>query len=281
MTKGIVQGRIPVRKRWGQHFLASGQTALRIVDAAGLGPADTVVEVGPGDGALTKPLADRCARVLAIEVDPLRADRLARELAGSDRVRILQGDILDRSFGQWLAEAGFPGPAVLVANLPYNVATPILIAALEEPQAIGRVVATVQREVAQRLIAGPGDEQYGYLSVLAASRARGRILFHLPPGAFRPAPRVTSSVLELTPLAEPLAPEDRARALALASLGFRARRKTLANALASRGPRAVWEQALAAIGHGPRTRAEVLSLADFLALSRAPAPEPGGSEQAP
>ena len=266
---------LPRRKRWGQHFLASPQTAQKIVEAAKVQTWETVIEVGPGDGALTRPLAARCARLLAIEIDPLRAERLAREFADDGPVRVFQGDALDRSFGEWLAAAGFSPPAALIANLPYNVATPILTAALEEPQAVARIVATVQREVAQRLVALPGDERYGYLSVLAASRARSRILFHLPPGAFRPAPRVTSSVVELSPLSRPLASEQRAEALALASLGFRSRRKTLANALAGRAPRAVWEGALAKIGRSPRARAETLSLNDFVALSRMVSPQLG------
>ena len=266
---------IPARKRWGQHFLASPETAQKIVEAAEVHASETVIEVGPGDGALTRPLAARCARLLAIEIDPLRAERLAAEFGDAGSVRIFQGDALDRRFGEWLAAAGFSPPAALIANLPYNVATPILTAALEEPQAVFKIVATVQREVAQRLVALPGDEQYGYLSVLAASRARGRILFHLPPGAFRPAPRVTSSVVELSPLPRPLASAQRSEALALASLGFRSRRKTLANALAGRAPRAVWESALAAIGRSPRARAETLSLDDFVAISRIVSPPHG------
>ncbi len=265
---------IPARKRWGQHFLVDGRAARRIVDAASLRPTDTVIEVGPGDGALTRPLADSGARLLAIEVDPLRAEKLTRAFAGRERIRILRGDVLEKSFAAWLADAHLSGPAILVANLPYNVATPILTGALEEPGVILRVVATVQREVAERLTARAGDKPYGYLSVLAASRASSRILFDLSPGAFRPAPRVTSSVIELTPLDRPLPAEDRSRAVALASLGFRSRRKTLANALAARGPRSLWEDALRSIGRSPRARAEELSLDDFVALARrAPPPD--------
>ena len=156
---------------------------------------------------------------------------------------------------------------MLVANLPYNAATQILTRALEEPDAIARIVATVQREVARRFVAKPGTEDYGYLSVRAAAFATGRILFDLPPGAFRPRPKVVSSVLELTPLSAPLDPERRSRALALASLGFRMRRKTLPNALSSAAPRETWEKALAQIGKDARVRAEVLSLDDYLALA--------------
>ena len=258
---------IPARKSWGQHFLASEETALRIVLAARIGPADTVVEVGPGDGALTRPLAERAGRVLAIEIDPRRAAAIAEELAGSPGVRILHGDALERPFGAWLAQERWPLPAVLVSNLPYNAATPIVRAAIEEPDAISRAVVTVQREVAERLRAGPGDDGYGYLSVRAAAFARARILFELPPGAFRPRPKVTSSVVELTPRSPALDPDRRERALALASLGFRSRRKTLANALALAGRREEWDRALEAIGKSRRVRAQELSLEDYLRLA--------------
>ncbi len=259
---------IPTRRRWGQNFLANPETAEKIVAAARVGPGDTVLEVGPGEGALTRPLAQAGARVVAVEIDPLRARVLETEFAGRESVRILRGDVLARPFSEWLAEGGASGAAVLVANLPYNVATPILTAALDAPETIRRSVATVQREVARRFVARPGDEAYGFLSVRAASRATGRVLFDLPPGAFRPRPKVTSSVLELVPLADPPDRELARRALCLASLGFNARRKTLPNALASAAPRAAWEEALACIGKDPRVRAEELSLDDFLALAR-------------
>jgi 16S rRNA (adenine1518-N6/adenine1519-N6)-dimethyltransferase len=261
------RGKIPARKRWGQHFLTSGETARRIVEAAGLVATDTVIEVGPGEGALTRPLAQRAARLAAIEIDPMRARALAREFSGEEKVRILQGDVLERSFAGWLEEAGWSGRAVLVANLPYNVATPVLTAAIEEPLTISRAVATVQSEVARRFSARPGQEEYGYLSVRAGAFARSHILFHLLPGAFRPRPRVTSSVLELSPREHALDPVSRERALRIASLGFRTRRKTLANALSSMAPRALWEEALARIGKGARARAEELSLEDFLRLA--------------
>lgn len=176
--------------------------------------------------------------------------------------------MLSRPFAAWLEAGGSAGPATLVANLPYNVATPILTAAVEDPGTIRRCVATVQREVARRFIARPGDDAYGYLSVRIAAHATGRILFDLPPGAFRPRPKVVSSVFELVPLPKPLDPDLVRRALCLASLGFNARRKTLGNALASAGPRSGWERALESIGMSPRARAEELSLDEFLALAR-------------
>jgi len=248
--------------------LASGRTAERIVDAARLTGKETVIEVGPGEGALTRPLLSRAGKLLAIEIDPARAGWLAAELLDVDNVRVLQGDVLGKSFQDWLAAVGWRGPAVLVGNLPYNAATPILTAAIED-SAITRAVATVQREVARRFAARPGREGYGYLSVRTAAFGRAQVLFDLPPGAFRPRPKVVSSVLELSPREQPLDPRRRAAALRLASLGFRSRRKTLANALASLAPRANWEVALGAIGKGPQARAEELSLEDFLALASA------------
>jgi len=258
---------IPARKRWGQHFLARDETADRITAATGVGPEDTVIEVGPGEGALTRALLRRGARVLGIEIDPLRAEALRLELEGDSRARILRGDALQKTPGEWLDEAGWDGRAVLVANLPYNVATPVLTRAIEDGR-VSRSVATIQREVARRLAARPGGDDYGYLSVRVAAWARARILFDLPPGAFRPRPRVVSSVVELAPREPPLETPLRSRALHLASLGFRTRRKTLPNALASAGARELWEGALAEIGRGPKTRAEELSLEDYLSLAR-------------
>ena len=259
---------IPARKRWGQNFLASPATAERIVAAARVEAGDTVLEVGPGDGALTRPLAARARRVVAVEIDPLRAEALAGEFGDAGAVRIFQGDVLERPLSGWLDAAGCEGPAILVANLPYNVATPILVAAIEARDTIRRCVATVQREVARRFVARPGDDAYGYLSVRAAAFATGRILFDLPPGAFRPRPKVVSSVLELTPRGVSLEAELVRRALCLASLGFNARRKTLANALSSAGTRAEWESGLEALGKTPLARAEELTLDDFLELAR-------------
>jgi len=267
---GPRQAGIPARKRWGQNFLANPATAERIADAARIAADDTVLEIGPGEGALTRPLAARARCVVAVEIDPLRAEALAGEFGPEGNVRIFQGDVLERPFGQWLAGAGpsAGATALLVANLPYNVATPILVAAIEDRATIRRSVATVQREVARRFVARPGSDDYGVLSVRCAAHATGRILFDLPPGAFRPRPKVMSSVLELTPRAEALDADLVRRALCLASLGFNARRKTLANALSSAAPRARWESGLAALGKTAMARAEELSLEEFLALAR-------------
>ncbi len=260
---------IPARKRWGQHFLIRPETARRIVEASRVGPDDTAFEVGPGEGALTRPLAERAGRVLAVEIDPLRAEALQREMSDALNLRLFRGDVLDRSFGAWLGDAGWSPPAVLVANLPYNAATPILLRAVEEEVTFSRAIATVQKEVARRFAAKPGEEGYGFLSVRTAAFARGRVLFDLPAGAFRPPPRVTSSVIELVPRFPRLEAVSCKRALHLASLAFRSRRKTAANAIsvASAAGRSSVERALEDVGFDPRARAEELSLENYLALA--------------
>lgn len=260
---------IPARKRWGQHFLVRPETARRIVEAARVGPGDTAFEVGPGEGALTRPLVERAGRVLAVEIDPLRADALERELSGSPSFRLLRGDVLDRTFRDWLGDAGWAPPAVFVSNLPYNAATPILLRSVEEEGTFSRSIATVQKEVARRFAARRGEEGYGYLSVRTAAFAQARSLFDLPAGAFRPPPKVTSTVIELVPRSPRLEPASRERALALASLAFRSRRKTAANAIsgASSVPRSAIERALEELGLDPRARAEELSLETYLALA--------------
>jgi 16S rRNA (adenine1518-N6/adenine1519-N6)-dimethyltransferase len=260
---------IPARKRWGQHFLVRPETARRIVEASRVGPDDTAFEVGPGEGALTRPLAELAGRVLAVEIDPLRVEALERELADLGNLRLLRGDVLDRSFAAWLGDAGWAAPAVLVSNLPYNAATPILLRAAEEEGTFSRAIATVQKEVARRFAAKPGEEGYGYLSVRTAAFARAQLLFDLPAGAFRPPPKVTSSVIELVPRFPRLEPLSRERALLLASLAFRSRRKTAANAIsaASAAGRSSVERALEDVGFDPRARAGELSLDHYLALA--------------
>ena len=272
----------PPRRRWGQNFLVDRGAASRIVAAAGIVPGESIVEIGPGDGALTRGLAERGGRLLAIEIDPARADVLAAEYGGRADVVVERGDAVERSIGERLAERGWAQPAVVVGNLPYNAATPILRSAVREPDAVSRVVATVQKEVALRLIARPGSGDYGFLSVFMALFSRGEILFDLPPGAFRPRPNVTSSVVRLR-TRRPATGVSPDRVLDIASRAFRSRRKTLPNAVGAGDERALWEAALATIGKGPTTRAEELSPEEFVALASAadaakphpPTPSPG------
>lgn len=241
--------------------------ARRIVAAASIRPGETVVEIGPGDGALTRVLLESAAdRFAAIEIDPLRAHALQQELGGAG-LRVLRGDVLEKPIAEWIAEAALRPPAVIVANLPYNAATPILSRAVEETCAVSRIVATVQREVARRFVAVPGSDDYGFLSVRSALFSRGEILFSIPPGAFRPRPKVVSSVLRLTPKEPPLSGPGLDRVLEIASAGFSMRRKNLPNALSALGSRQAWAEALARCGFRASSRAEELAATDFVLLA--------------
>jgi 16S rRNA (adenine1518-N6/adenine1519-N6)-dimethyltransferase len=230
-------------------------------------PGESVIEIGSGDGALTRGLAKTGGRVLAIEIDPRRAAALGRDLAGAD-VTVETGDALEKSIEERLREHGLAPPAAVVGNLPYNVGTPILRRAVRESAFVSRILATVQKEVARRFTARVGADEYGYLSVYAAFFANSEILFDLPPGAFRPRPKVTSSVLRLWPRTPALKGENLTRLLDITSRAFSSRRKTLPNALAAGGTRALWEEALAKIGKPANVRAEELTPDDFIALAR-------------
>jgi len=264
---------LPRLRRWGQNFLVDPAVARRILEAASISTGETVVEIGPGDGALTLLAARTGARILAVEIDPLRARRLDRDLPAGSGVTIACGDARYRRIGEWLAEYGFPAPALVLGNLPYNAATPILSRAMEDRGSVSRIVATVQKEVASRLTARPGDSSYGFLSLRCRIFADAQMLFEIPRGAFRPSPRVTSAVVRLVPR-EPLAEgEALSDLLRAASLAYRSRRKTLPNALASLGGRQRWAYALEAIGKSPLSRAEELSAEQFLDLIRTAQPE--------
>ena len=251
------------RPRLGQNFLSSPRTARRIVDALAAPPGSWVVEVGPGRGALTRPLLEAGTRVLAIEVDPRLAARLTEELGG-DSLRVVEADALSFDPAAVLAEAGAALPVPLVANLPYESATPMIRAFVRRPDLFSRLVVMVQKEVADRLVALPRTPAYGYLTLDAGAHAAARRLFDVKPHAFSPPPKVMSTVLELVPRP---AGSSAVAALAAASAGFSQRRKTLVNALSPSYGREGAAAAVAAQGLLPTVRAEELSLSDFEALA--------------
>lgn len=261
------------RKRFGQHYLEAAW-ADKLVEALGPRPTDTFLEIGPGPGALTLRLAPRVARLVAVEVDRDLAAALAPQLPGS--VEIVQADIL--SFDLAAFPAG--GPLRVAGNLPYNISSPILFRLLDAARArraskpdepLVDATLMLQREVADRLTAAPGTPDYGVLSIAVQLEADVRRLLALPPGAFRPPPRVHSAVVGLTfrpprvPLRDPDVFERMVRGV------FTQRRKTLANALApfaaERGAGA--RQALEAAGIDPARRAETLDLAELARLADA------------
>ena len=256
------------RKRWGQHFLCDGGVARRVVETAGLGPRSVALEIGPGLGALTDELAARAGRLYLVEVDRGLATRLAARYADDPRVRVLVGDVLALPLADLVTE-----PSVtVVANLPYNISTPVVFRLLELRERFPRAVLMLQREVAARLAAGPGSAEYGLTSVLVQAFAEVRVAFGVSRRSFLPRPEVDSAVVDVRWSAAPradLGDPERFRAVVRAAFGQR--RKMLRNALAGlaaeRGVRP--ETACAFAGIGPTARAETLDLAAFARLARA------------
>ena len=230
-----------------------------------------MLEVGAGVGTLTAGLAERAGWVTAVEVDRGLLEALHTTVGGRPNVRIVPGDVLALPPAA-LFDGPPDAPRKVVANLPYNIASAVLMRLLEAPLGITLLVVTVQREVAERIAARPGGRDYGILSVATQYHATPRILARIPPGAFLPRPKVASSLVELKPHRTPPAPVPDERAFfRVVTAGFGQRRKMLSNALAAGLdlPRAVVERACAEAGVDPRARAETLSLAAFAALAQA------------
>ncbi|HVE78738.1 MAG TPA: 16S rRNA (adenine(1518)-N(6)/adenine(1519)-N(6))-dimethyltransferase RsmA [Gemmatimonadaceae bacterium] len=252
----------PVLKRLGQHFLADPRILERIADALGEVDGRTVIEIGPGRGALTELLVARGARVTAVELDRALAEVL-RERYAARGVTVVQGDILETPLAA-LAD----GPFLLVGNVPYYITTPILFHALRPPRP-ERAVYLVQREVGERIVAAPGSKVYGALSVNVQAVASAELLFGVPAGAFRPPPTVESAVVRLTPRTDPAVTPDREDALrALVQEAFGLRRKQLrrvVRTVARLGAEAA-DAALVAAAIDPEARPETLAPADFARL---------------
>lgn len=255
------------RKSLGQNFLLDLNLTGRIARAAGPLDSVTVLEIGPGPGGLTRALLSQGARrVIAIERDARALAALA-EIADRypGRLSIIAGDALEFD-GARLAEHA---PLRIVANLPYNIATPLLIGWLTAepwPPWYDRMVLMFQREVAERIVAAPGSKTYGRLSVLAGWRSRARILFDVAPSAFVPPPKVTSSVVELVPLTVPAAC-DSAALQRVTEAAFGQRRKMLRQSLKSLGGDPA--PLLDAAEIDPTSRAEIIPVEGFAALARA------------
>lgn len=253
----------------GQHFLADANTARRIARVAEVRPGDRVLEIGPGIGSLTLALVAAGARVVAVEIDrhvvPALRDVLATAGVTGD-VAIVEGDALHTDLGAHLAGDGW----ALVANLPYNVATPVLLRVLDHVPAVDRALVMVQKEVAERLAAVPGTRAYGYPSLRVAYHGNARLAGTVPPTVFIPQPGVESALVALRRHGQPPVDADPTRLFGLARAGFAQRRKTLRRALVPvLGERttAVLERA----GVDGRARAEQLGLGEWAAITDAAA----------
>ncbi|HEX9162752.1 MAG TPA: 16S rRNA (adenine(1518)-N(6)/adenine(1519)-N(6))-dimethyltransferase RsmA [Thermoanaerobaculia bacterium] len=242
------------KKKWGQNFLRNQAAVQKIIAAIEPEPDESIVEIGPGEGVLTEKLALLDNEVTAIEIDPELAARLRQRFG--DKVGIRNEDAL---------EGPLPGrPYRAVGNLPYNVGTPILRRVIADPN-LRRAVFMLQKEVAQRLVAKPNDEQYGFLTLYTQMFASARILMTLGPGSFHPAPKVDSAVVVLDPRPVPQ-PADGVPLIDLISAAFRMRRKKLVNNL-TEWPRDVVLRALREADIDENARAETLTLDQFAHLA--------------
>jgi 16S rRNA (adenine1518-N6/adenine1519-N6)-dimethyltransferase len=247
------------RRRFGQHFLVDRHYIERILDAVNPVPEDTLVEIGPGLGALTRPLLDRVLRLTVIEIDRDLAARLAADYP-AERLDLRVADALSFDF------AALGGRLRVIGNLPYNISSPLLFHLAQYEARLFDVTVMLQKEVVARMTASPGTPDYGRLSVMLQVRFRIERLFVVPPGAFRPPPKVDSAVARLVPLgaARPLIADDALFARVVAA-AFGQRRKTLRNALKDLASVAQIERE----GLAPGARGETLGVADFVRLANA------------
>ncbi len=243
-------------RRLGQHFLVRESILSSIAAAACPEPGETVIEIGPGRGALTRHLLERAGRVVAVEIDPVLAQYLREKFRDSPKLEIVESDVLRAALDAY-------GPVAVAGNLPYYITSPIVEKTLALGPLLRRAVFLVQQEVAARLAASPGTRDYGYLSVAAQLRAEVTILFPVSRAAFRPPPKVDSAVVRLLRRAEASSPAEVAALVKFAGLCFRQKRKTIRNNLLGTYPK----ERLDALQEAGR-RAEQLSIGELAALHR-------------
>ena len=258
-------------KALGQNFLINPTVCPRMAEASGVGPASGVLEIGPGIGVLTRELAVRAGKVVAVELDQRLLPVLEETLRDAGRVKVVHGDVMKLDLPQLVREQ-FPGMAVnACANLPYNITTPVITALLQS-QCFQAVTVMIQREVAKRICAQPGTAEYGAFTLLCQYYAHCEVLFDVPPSCFLPAPKVTSSVIRMTVREAPPVPVgDPALFFRVVRGAFAQRRKTIINSLSSSLTDFVGKeevaQALRACNLTETIRGERLTFADFAQLT--------------
>lgn len=266
------------KKSLGQNFLVDGNLQRKIVDAVGAGPDDEVLEIGPGRGALTRHLAGRVRRLVLVELDDALAASLAETYGAREDVVVVHADVLAADLPS-LVEA--PESLRVVGNIPYNITTPIVFRLLERPRP-AEVVLMVQREVADRILAEPGTSEYGALAVGVRSVAEVERVLQVPRTAFRPVPRVDSSVVRIRPTrSEPLTPAEEEDLRTLTRAAFQWRRKQLQKILRDHPDLGLGrdgvERLRAETGWDLAARPETLDPDAFVTLSRAVVRERGGA----
>ena len=281
-ASGAAYTELLVKAKLGQNFLYQPHWHRKVVDAVDPQPGDVLVEVGGGPGDITALLADAVSDLTVIEYDPALAARLTQRFSGRENVQVVHADVLTVDFpllariacARLAARGGEPAPDPakirLFGNLPYYITSPILLHRFASAEVFSDAVVMVQREVAERILAKPGHSEFGLLAATTQLYARPRKLFHLPPSAFRPAPRVESTLLALqfVPRSRELGVNAGEFSVFL-RVAFAQKRKTLANSLKTRYPGAPAHTAIEAAGLPAQTRAEQLGLEQLAAVYRA------------
>lgn len=260
------------QKRLGQHFVTSPHVLRKILECAALEAEDVILEIGAGLGSLTAPLAQKVRKVYAIEVDPRLVEALRGQFAKNDQVKIILADALQVDFAS-LAQEG-EGKMKVVANLPYEISSPMIFRLFQERNHFSLFVLMLQMEVARRIVARQGTKDYGPLSVWSRLYSRPKIVFSIPPQAFYPQPKVESAVVKFEILPHPSLEVDNEEILhRVIRSAFTYRRKTITNALRLGGfprlPPKKIQNALESAGINPSLRGEALSLEQFRDLGRA------------
>jgi 16S rRNA (adenine1518-N6/adenine1519-N6)-dimethyltransferase len=256
------------KKRWGQHFLVDRNILNKVIRTAQVGKDDVILEIGPGLGEMTLALARQAKKVIAVEIDPKLTEILKEKLKCYPNVEVTQRDILKADFSQFLGKEG--QPIKVVANLPYQISTPILFRFIDSKRIFSTLTLMLQREVAERMVALPGRKEYGPLSIFVQSASSPSICFFIKPSAFFPPPKVESAVVHMVwkerTIVEPK-DEDWFKRIVRACFGYR--RKTLLNALKHSAlplPKEL-EKRMGKIGIDPRRRPETLRIQEFTRLS--------------
>lgn len=256
-------------KSLGQNFLIDGNLVRNIVKGANITKDDYVLEIGPGIGTLTEELSLNAKKVVAIELDDTLIPVLDETLDKYDNVEIIHGDVLKVDLKKIIAEKLDGGPIKIVANLPYYVTTPIIGKLLEESLNIDSIIVMVQKEVAERMAAGPGSKTYGSLSVFVNYYSNPEIILRVPKTVFMPQPKIDSAIIKLN-IKDDLPDIDREKFFNVVKAGFSKRRKTIVNSLSSYGfdiEKDTIRQALEKANIKETERAENLSIEDFINIS--------------
>ena len=263
-----------IQKKYGQNFLIDEHVLNKIISAAELTEDDYVIEIGPGIGTMTERMAPECRHVTAIEIDKELIPILSETLSGFDNVDIINEDVLKVDLNKLIAERNDNKPVKVVANLPYYITTPIIMSLLENKIPIDTITVMVQKEVADRMMVGPGTKDYGALSLAVQYYAKPYIVANVPMNCFIPRPNVASAVIRLTCHKEPpVTVKDEKLMFNLIRASFNQRRKTLINGISNfSGLSYTKEQvamALNSIGLNENIRGEALDLEKFAKLSDA------------